>query len=68
MVGVKSIKIDDENESFIVEHSQGRTVVTSEEAETLTLKAVGLMEDGVYYFDDARCSLDKARKELVCGD
>lgn len=66
--GVKSIKMDQDAETIIIDTGKEKRTLTREEIETVTLKEVAFMEGDTYYFNNGRCSISKERKELMCGD
>jgi len=68
LFNVKSLKMDGDSETITVETDKGQRVFTRDEIETVKLKSVAFMDGDTYFFNNARCSIDRQNKELVCGD
>lgn len=72
LTGVKKITMDYETRKITIEGDFGSQVFTEEEIEKVSMKDSAWTDESdektEVYFDNARCSINREKKELVCGD
>ena len=71
---VQSIEMDHQNDVITVLADGKKHTFTKDEIAKVSLKSAGWVEDSkdgtkqTAYFENARCSIDRENKEIVCGD